>query len=258
MVGQEIRLMESELEDYMDDMLAAGYTQESEKDVEVYRITRYLCDGKAIIDDQVIAGRHIPVVPAYGEHAFIKGEEHWEGITNLARDPQMLRDFQLSYLTDLFTRSPGQKPIFFPEQVAGFEDMYSVAGPDSNYPYLLQNRKSGDGTDLPVGPVGLLPDRPIPQALAASIELTRQAITDVANSGNTQDIADPDLSGKAVLALQARLDMQSMVFQEHMKHAKRRDGEVWASMASEIYDTPRKVKIVMPDGNTKQLPSWTR
>jgi hypothetical protein len=82
--------------------------------------------------------------------------------------------------------------------------------------------------------------------------LSRQAVEDVANPGIPQDIADPDLSGKAVLSLQRRLDMQLMVYQEHKKHAKRRDGQVYASMAADVYDVPRKVKLTMPDGTTKE------
>ncbi len=96
-----------------------------------------------------------------------------------------------------------------------------------------------------------MPAPNIPPALAAVLEFSREAVEDVANPGLPQDIADPDLSGKAILALQARLDMQSMVYQEHRKHAQRRDGEVYASMAAEIYDVPRKVKIQLPDGTVK-------
>ena len=51
----------------------------------------------------------------------------------------------------------------------------------------------------------------MPQALIASLDLSRQAVEDVANPGLPQNIADPDLSGKAVLALQNRMDMQSFI-----------------------------------------------
>lgn len=261
--GETLELRESGLSEVMDDMLDEGYSIESEKKIEIWQVTKYIASGAEILngemgsDDErvgeVIAGEHIPVVPIYGEHAYIEGEEHYEGVTRLAKDPQRLHNFAKSYVADIASRSPRSKPIFLQEQIATFEDMYSEAGSENNYPYLLQNRKAGDGTDLPIGPIAVMPEQTIPAALAAVVDMTRQSVEDVANPGLSQDIADPDISGKAVLALQARLDMQSMVYQQHFKHGKRRDGEIWASMASEIYDVPRKTVSTLPDGTRKDV-----
>lgn len=260
--GMETSIYESELKDVMDDMLDAGFSIVGEKEVKRWQITKYIASGKEILngeigsdgerEGEIIAGENIPVVPAYGEHAIVGGEEHWEGVTRLAKDPQRLRNFQMSYLADIVSRSPRPKPIFLQEQVAGHEKEYEVTGADNNYAYLIQNRLAEDGQPLPLGPVGMTPEQPIPQALAASIQLTKEAVEDVANPGIPQDIADPDVSGKAVLALQNRVDKQSQVYQENMKHALRRDGEIYASMASEIYDVPRQVNIVLPDGTRQK------
>jgi hypothetical protein len=261
--GETIELRESDLKEVMDDMLNEGFSIESEKKVEIWQVTKYIASGAEILNGdmgpedervgEVIAGEHIPVVPIYGEHAYVEGEEHYEGVTRLAKDPQRLHNFAKSYVADIASRSPRPKPIFLQEQIATFEDMYSETGSENNYPYLLQNRKAGDGTDLPIGPIAMMPEQTIPAALAAVVDMTRQSVEDVANPGLSQDIADPDTSGKAVLALQARLDMQSMVYQQHFKHGKRRDGEIWASMASEIYDVPRKTMSTLPDGTRKEV-----
>ena len=127
------------------------------------------------------------------------------------------------------------------------------SGADNNYPYLLQNRTDVNGADLPLGPINVMPEQTMPQALAVSIELSRQAVEDVANPRLPQDIADPDLSGKAVYAIQNRLDNQTMVYQTNMKHAKRRDGVIYASMAAEVFDAPREVTLTLPDGQRKKV-----
>jgi len=251
-LGQEIVMRDFDLAKIEDELLDAGFEIAGEKKVERTVVTLYIASGSEIIYSARIAGQHIPIVPAYGERAFIEGEEHYEGITRLAKDPQRLRNFQLSYLADMVSRSPRPKPIFTPEQVAGLEFMFEDNGADNNYPYLLQNMVDKSGKPLPLGPVGQLIDQPIPQALAASIDITRGAIEDVANPGLPQNIADPDLSGKAVIALQNMLDRQTYVYQDHMKFAKRRDGEIFASMASEIIDTPREVTLTLPDGSRKK------
>ena len=196
-------------------------------------------------------GEHIPVVSIYGERAVVEGEEHYEGITRLSKDPQRLRNFQMSYLADIVSRSPRTKPIFTPEQISGFERFYEEQGADNNYPYLLQNGSNASGKDLPLGPVGTMPEQPIPQALIASIDLSRQAVEDVANPGLPQNISDPDLSGKAVLALQHRMDMQSFIYQNNYKHGLRRDAEIYSSMAKEVFDSPRQMTLTMQDGSRK-------
>lgn len=251
--NQSIQVLESELENIMDELIDTGYQIQSEKEIERVQILKYIASGNEILSKTEIPGEHIPVIPLYADHAFIEGNEHYEGIVRLAKDPQRLRNFQLSYLADIVSRSPRTKPIFSPEQLQGFEFMYNETGSDNNYPFLYQNLKAPDGRDLPVGPVGVMPEQPIPQALIASIELSRQAVEDVANPGIPKEVAEPDLSGKAVLALQARVDQQSMEYNESYKHGKRRDAEIYASMASYVYDVPRTVMIEAPDGQRRKM-----
>ena len=252
-LGMETVLRESDLIDMMDELIDGGYSIIDEREIERWQVTRYIASGEKILDESVIAGDQIPVIPTYGERAFVEGEEVYEGITRLAKDPQRLRNFQMSYLADIVSRSPRPKPIFFPEQIQGFEYMYQITGSENNYPYQLQNRLTASGEPLPIGAVAQMPEQPIPQALAASIDLSRQAVEDVANPGVPQDIADPDISGKAVIALQNRIDQQSYTYQDNLKYAKRRDGEVYASMAVEVYAQPRKVSLVLPDGQRKTV-----
>jgi len=260
--GMESELREKALESVMDEMMDHGYTIESEKMTERYQVTKYIASGSEILNGEmkdgervgeIIAGQHIPIVPCYGEHAYVEGEEHYEGITRLAKDPQRLRNFIMSYVADIASRSPRPKPIFTPEQIAGFANMYDVSGADNNLPYYLLNSKDEDGQPIPIGAIPTMPEQQVPTALPLLIDLTRQAVEDVANPGIPQDVADVDLAGKAIMALQARLDMQSMIYQTHFKHAKRRDAEIHASMSSEIHDVPRKQMVTAPDGTRKQI-----
>lgn len=261
-LGEELNYRLSDVEPVLDELIEEGYNVVAEKEIERWEVRKYIASGNEILngkgdDDsregEIVAGENIPAIPVYGERVTIEGEEYYEGITRLAKDPQRLRNFQMSYLADIVSRSPRPKPIFNPEQVQGFESMYEETGADNNYPYLLQNRKDTNGETLPIGPVAVMPEQPMPSALAASIELSRQAVEDVANAGLPQNIADPDLSGKAVHALQSMINQQSYIYQHNFKHAKKRDAEVYASMASQILDTPRTVSIETADGTMKQV-----
>ncbi len=250
--GETRQVREDDIADVEDEMIDSGFSFESEKEIEIYQITKYIASGEKILSEEVIAGENIPIVPVFGEHAYIEGEEHWEGIVRLAKDPQRLRNFAMSYMGDILSRSPRTKPVWLQEQIAGFEDMYSEAGVENNYPYLIQNKTDANGQDLPLGPVGVMPEQPIPQALVQVLGYTREAVEDVATPGLTKDMADVDLAFKSIKKLEQRLDMQSATYQNHFKHAIRRDAEIWASMANEIYDVPRKVMLTLPDGTRKE------
>ena len=262
--GETMIVSEMDLKDkdVMDDLLDSGFEIESEKVVERSVIRKYVASGAEILNGdinpetgermgEVIAGPHIPVVPYYGEYAMVEGEVHYEGIVRVAKDPQMLRNFILSYMADIASRSPRTKPIFLPEQLSTHEDMYETSGADNNYPYVYQNKTDGMGNELPLGPVGQLPEQPIPTSLIALTELTRQSVEDVAPSGLPGEISDIDLSGKAVIALQNKIEANSSIYQEHGKFAERRDAEIFAGMASVVLDVPQTVKIELPDGTKK-------
>ena len=246
--GNEMEVLESDFMDIEDELEGMGYQIIDDQQIERYQVTKYIASGDEILSEDEVDCTYLPVIAVYGERAIVENEEHYEGVVRLAKDPQRLHNFQLSYLADIVSRSPREKPIFFPEQIKGFEFMYNAPGSDNNYPYLLQNPVNFNGEPLPGGIAGVLPAPQLPQSLSASIELTRQAVEDVANPGVPQDVADPDASGKAILAVQNRLDQQALVYQQNFKHALRYDGQVYASMAAETYNFPRNVTLTKQDG----------
>jgi len=252
-MGQEVTYRESDLDLIMDELIDDGYEVIDTKEIKRWEVTKYIASGERILSEDVIAGENIPVMPVYGERAFVESEEHYEGITRLAKDPQRLRNFQLSYLADIVSRSPRPKPIFFPEQIQGHTDMYEDNGADNNYPYYYQNMKTATGEALPAGPVAVMPEQTVPTALIQSINLSREAVNDVAGADIPNDMEDVDLSGKALMVLEKKLDRQSAIYQKHLKFAKRRDAEVYASMAADIYDAPREVTLTLADGTTSKV-----
>ncbi len=249
MFGTSRTIVESDFDQYEDEFVDEGYNLVSEKVITRFVVTKYIASGGGILETSIIPGEHIPVIPQYGERAFVEGEEHYEGIVRLAKDPQRLRNFQMSYLADIVSRSPREKPIFTQEQIQGYEDMYECNGSDNNYPYMKQNAYDAQGNALPVGPVGYIKAPEVPPALTQSMVEARAAVDDVAGAGLPADITDIDLSGKALNALNKRLDMQSYTYQDNHKFAMRRDGEIYASMARDVHDSQQEVILVKVDGS---------
>jgi hypothetical protein len=247
-LGGQKFIKESEQDDYNLD----GFELVEEIEKEENEVTLYIVGGgDEVLKSYKIAGSHIPVIPCYGERAYIEGTEHYEGMVRLAKDPQRLRNFQLSYLADLASKNPRSKPIYFPEQIQNLERFYSENGADDQYPYALMNRKDANGNDLPLGAIGQTPETQVPPALIAGINASREAINDVAAEGLPQNITDLDLSGEAITQVQKLFDKQSFIYQHNMKTAERRSAEVWASMAVDVYADYQDINLVGADGTKK-------
>jgi len=251
--GIETQVYQSKIKDSIDELMADGFEIVDEKKIERKQVTQYIASGHEILEKNVIVGSHIPIVPCYGEFKIVEDTLHYEGLVRAAKDPQMSHNFANSYLCDVVARSPRDKDIYFPEQITSFEHMYESSGIENNYPYLLQNRTTKDGVALPLGPIARTSNALMSQPLAAMIEMTRRAVHDVATTGLPDDIQDTNLAFKTVLKMEQRFDNQSYIYQHHYKYAKRRDAEIYTSIAAEIYDVPRKVMITLPDGTKKHV-----
>lgn len=240
----------SEIKDVLDDMINQGWITLGQKTRDVYKVSKYIVNNSKILSGpKVIAGQHIPIVPLYGNRAFVEGTEVWTGITRLAKDPQRLYNMQMSYLADIAAKGPRRKPIFSPKQVQGLQHMWES---QNNYPYYLLNDVDSTGAPLPAGPLGYIEPENVPEATISSLQAARQGVEDVTSPGMPQDVLDPNGSGKAIMAVQNRIDNQSFVYMDNLGTAMRRDGEIYASMAREIYDTPRSVRLTDQEGKESE------
>ena len=105
-MGEEVEVKDSDLEDREEELMEDGYEKVEEYEREGYNVKLYIVGGgEEILKVYDIPGENIPVIPVYGERAFIEATEHYEGITKLAKDPQRLRNFIASYVADIACRS---------------------------------------------------------------------------------------------------------------------------------------------------------
>jgi hypothetical protein len=202
--------------------------------------------GGGILEDAgYIAGKNIPIVPYYGKRWFVDNVERCMGHVRLAKDPQRLKNMQLSKLGEISALSSIEKPILLPEQVAGHQIMWAEDN-IKNYPYLLVNPITGvDGSTQISGPVAYTKSAEIPPAMAALLALTEQDMAEILGNNQQGDKMVSNISGKAVELIQTRLDMQSFIYMTNMAKSMRRCGEIWLSMAKDIYvEEGRKMKAI--------------
>jgi hypothetical protein len=197
-------------------------------------------------------------VPVYGKRWFVDNVERCMGHVRLAKDAQRLKNMQLSKLGEISALSSVEKPILTPEQVAGHQVMWAEDNL-KDYPYLLINPITGpDGSQSISGPVAYTRSPQIPPAMAALLQVTEQDMQDILGNPSGADKMVSNISGKAVEMIQQRLDMQTFIYMSNFAKAMKRCGEVWLSMAKDVYiEEGRTMKVITEDESTDTVKLMT-
>jgi hypothetical protein len=235
-----------------DTLEATGWREIKRRRFKARKIHKYIMSGDFVLEDSgYIAGKCIPIVPTYGKRWFIDNIERCMGHVRLVKDAQRLKNMQLSKLGEIASLSSMAKPIFTPEQVAGvvgdmnISDMWSRDNIE-NFPYLVTNPiTSLDGNPMPAGPIAYTKPPEIPQALAALLTITDVDIKDLLGNQAEADKMVSNIAEKTLLSMHERLDMQTYIYVSNFAKAIKRVGEVWLSMARELYvEDGRKMKVM--------------
>ena len=231
-------------------LMAIGTREVRQKRVKRMRVRKYIMSGGKVLEDAgYIAGKCIPIVVVYGKRWFVDNIERCMGAVRLAKDAQRLKNMQLSKLGEISALSSIEKPIFIPEQIAGHQVMWAD-DPIRDYPYLLINSVTGpDGNTQISGPVAYTRSAAIPPAMAALLQITEQDMQEILGNPQGADKMVSGVSGKAVEMIQTRVDMQTFIYMSNFAKGMKRCGEIWLSMAKEIYtEEKRRMKTIAPSG----------
>jgi len=236
-------------------LYAIGTTEVRQKRVKRMRVHKYIMSGGKVLEDAgYIAGKCIPIVVVYGKRWFVDNIERCMGAVRLAKDAQRLKNMQLSKLGEISALSSIEKPILLPEQVAGHQLMWAEDNL-RDYPYLLVNPITGaDGSTTVSGPVAYTKSPQIPPAMAALLAVTESDMQEILGNPQGADKIVSGVSGKAVEMIQTRVDMQSFIYMSNFAKGMKRCGEIWLSMAKDIYtEENRKMKTIAPTGEAGMI-----
>ena len=257
----KVRLSElkgDDADDYdenLKELEATGYTEEKRKPLKVRKVRKYILSGNGILEDcGYIAGKYIPIIPVYGKRWVVDGVERCMGHVRLSKDAQRLMNMLRSKIAEIASLSSIEKPIFFPEQMAGHSVTWAEDN-QKNYPWLPINPMTdANGQIIASGAVDYTRSPQIPPAIAALAQLVEQDLKDLLGNQQGADQIMSNISGKAVEMIQNRLDMQTYIYMSNTEIARRWGGTVWLSMAKELYvEDGRKMKSIGARGEIESV-----
>lgn len=194
------------------------------------------------------AGGAVPVT-LYLSRWFIDDIERVEGHIAKAMDPQRLYNLQVSMLADTAAQDPGQIPIVGMEQIRGLEKHWEAR--NKKRPAFLPLREVKDKAGNIIAgatPAGYTQPAVMNQALAALLQQTSADIQEVTGGSQAMQQMPSNIAQGTVNDLMNRSDMASFIYLDNMAKSLKRAGEVWLSMAREIYGSEREVRVVNEDG----------
>lgn len=248
---EEVATYDSDqIEDIEDELADAGFVEVARRSVKRRRVYVSVVDGENFLEKpRRIPGEHIPLIPVYGKRWFIDDIERVEGHIAKAMDPQRLYNLQVSMLADTAAQDPGSTPIVGMEQIRGLEKHWESR--NKKRPAFLPLRevknKAGD-VIAPATPAGYTQPAVMNQALAALLQQTSADIQEVTGGSQAMQQMPSNISQETVSNLMNRSDMASFIYLDNMAKSLKRAGEVWLSMAREVYGSDREVRVVNDDG----------
>lgn len=216
---------------------------------------KYITNGIDILKRTKVPGGKIPIIPVYGERNFVRGIENHYGIIKSARDPQCLINSVYNYLASMMMFSPVPKPEFDPREIEGVEEYHEGSANSHTLAYALRNKLVKDestGETLDFRQATYTQPPQIPPAIGAMMQSLPGLTDSILNPGVTEDAFDTQASGVALMEINKQIGIQSFIYLDNFAEAMRRDGEIYACMAAEVFDTERKFVLTNYDGTTKE------
>jgi hypothetical protein len=239
-----------QVEDIEDELAIAGFQEVARRSVKRRRVYVSVVDGQNFLEKpRRIPGEHIPLIPVYGKRWFIDDIERVEGHIAKAMDPQRLYNLQVSMLADTAAQDPGQIPIVGMEQIRGLEKHWEAR--NKKRPAFLPLREVKDKAGNIIAgatPAGYTQPAVMNQALAALLQQTSADIQEVTGGSQAMQQMPSNIAQETVNNLMNRSDMASFIYLDNMAKSLKRAGEVWLSMAREVYGSEREVRVVNEDG----------
>ena len=247
---EKLETYDEEAHEKIKDELSADDTREF---IRKRRVVHQICEktvfsGEEILEEtRRIAGKHIPVVPFYGYHAFVDGTERYRGIVRKLKDAQRLFNVQVSQLAENSASAGQEIPIFLREQMEN-EDIADSWADKNNKPFLLTDKALDiNGTAIALGPVGYNKPAALDQSTTALLSIVPTYIKE-ATGFLPGEAIDKEASGKAIRALMKRENMNTQVINDNISTAIEWSGEIYQAMSQEVYTTRRLIRTLQKDG----------
>lgn len=198
-----------------------------------------------ILEEAVIPGRWIPIIPVYGTSFILNGRRIRQGLVRMAKDPQRMVNYWETALTEYLALAPKAKWLLAEGQDEGFENEWAQANIKAN-PLLHHKQVDVEGRPAPP-PQRIQPDAPpngmFQAAAMSSMNLKRVlGMYDPALTASSQH-----KSHETINAEDQQTDQSNFHYYDNLTRSIRHAGKIMLEWFPVVYDTQRVMRIVGDD-----------
>ena len=212
-------------------------------------IYRYRLSGQDVLEETTFPGKYIPIVPVYGEEAWIDGERHIHSLIRKAKDPQQRYNFWASTEAELLMKSPKATII----AVGGTTENYADDYKDPDNAIVLRYDQT-DARGNPAPPPQINQGPGIPSGI---VNAMAQAADDIKSTLGLYDAfvgqRSNETSGVAIRERKLEGDRAVYHFGDNLVRSITQVGRVLVSAIPEIYNRPRIVSIVGKEEKSEKI-----
>lgn len=227
---------------------AKGVYKSTRKVVEK-SVKRYWLSRTDELEATDFPGEYIPIVPVYGEEAWIEGKRNLYSLIRKAKSSQQMFNLGISLDVEMLMKQPQASFMAAAGQVSGFEHEYSDP---TKANVLHYNVEDVDGNKMPP-PQRIAP----PQSAVGFINMSREAVDNIKSTLGMYNASvgqkSNETSGIAIQRRQQEGDVGNFHFGDNLVRSITQVGKIIVCARKNIYDTPRAVKMTDREENTKMV-----
>ena len=226
-------------------MLEAGVYVVSKRETIKKQIKWCKLTGMQILEQRDWPGKHIPVVPVYGQQLIVDSKKKKFGLTRMAKDPQRMYNFWSTALTESVALAPKAKFLLAEGQDEGHEMEWNTANIKS-MPVLRYKQTDSEGRLAPT-PTRIQPEPP-PTGMVTALEGLNADLKAVVGIYDPSQLPNGQQSGKAINGMQQQTDMTNFHYYDNLTRSIRQTGRIILDLIPKIYDKERVLRIIGADG----------
>lgn len=229
---------------FLDDKTSEDFdkkkTYKAKRKVRKVTVRRYKLSGKDVLEETTFPGKYIPLVPVYGEEAWVEGKRHLHSLIRKSKQAQRMFNYWKSLETELLMKQP-QAPVM---AAAGSVENYSADWLEPNKTMVLRY----DHVDVQGNPIPK-PERLAPPTIPTGIiNAARETVDDIKATMGMYNASvgkqGNETSGVAIDARKAEGDVATYHFGDNLVRSVTHGGRIIVCALPEIYDTERVVPAI--------------
>lgn len=226
-----------------------GVEYANKRKLKKTRIKRCVLSGADVLAETDFPGKYIPLIPVYGEEAWIDGKRQLYSLIRKSKDAQRMYNYWKSLETELLMKQPNA-PIMVGE---GQIEDYAVDWQNPQKAMALRYKThDSEGNPLPA-PIRLAP----PTIPTGIVNAARATIDDIKATMGLYNAsigqASNETSGVAITRRKEEGDVATYHFGDNLVKSITQCGRVLVCAIPEVYDTPRIIRIIGAEDEPKQI-----